>query len=820
MKATKLRHIFYIVFLVANNFSFAQDREHLKKIIATTENIGATKMSENGNWSGWRKFYDGEADTLVIKSNTSKTSYRRTKALDYQFLTKNTALVNYVGKVEWLDLNSGRHLEIHPIFNSYSLSDGNYFAVLEEQDNQKKIVVYKSDMATKITEMSVDRVIYNSKQNSLFAIQRVNESNHLLLWKDDHFCKIYQTADEMELVVEGLDKRHVAIVTKSKLEERKAILLDVETQKIHTIQNPKNFETKLIVPTDLEMGKWQFNFFEKDKEEKQKIVDVWYSDDNILQEKHTKQDHIAHLLYDLKSSSQTNLNDFNFERVIPVAYDKAIAYNTSENENYIKPNVEVDLHLIDLKSNQSKFITKAITGLVDVDATKLLACEDGRWSLYNFLNNEVTKINKEGLTNPKFVNNSTILFEMENGVWSYNLQNKVGNLLLYRQDTELRIFQNNKYYNASGNVIIERSAEHNPNGILIEQRNTDNSQTILHLFKNDKTKPIIKIEGNSYRNLFFNKNFTQFQWVEENHNVPPKLIRQTGSKSSKTVYSSNAGSNRISSLKKEVYSYQNDRGQKIRGILYYPLHFQSGEKYPMIVYIYEKLSKNSNDFTVPTLKDQIGFNIHNLISEGYFVFIPDIVYDNRGPGLSAVACVHAGLDTLLNIKEIDTDNIGLTGFSFGGYETNFIATKSNRFKTYISGGSLVDTVSDYFLYNYHWKSLNYSRYETKQFRHGQSFFENRAIYFENNPLYSADKIKKPMLLFTGTDDKNVPWDNTVKLYSALRRNKSKVIALFYPNEAHGLINTDAQVDLSLRTLDWWDYFLKGKKKEWIDIELN
>ncbi|MPN42165.1 hypothetical protein SDC9_189721 [bioreactor metagenome] len=54
-------------------------------------------------------------------------------------------------------------------------------------------------------------------------------------------------------------------------------------------------------------------------------------------------------------------------------------------------------------------------------------------------------------------------------------------------------------------------------------------------------------------------------------------------------------------------------------------------------------------------------------------------------------------------------------------------------------------------------------------------------------------------------------------YNALRRNKKSVIALFYKNEGHVLLNKDAQFDLTFRIIDWFDYFLYGETNiEWID----
>ncbi len=62
--------------------------------------------------------------------------------------------------------------------------------------------------------------------------------------------------------------------------------------------------------------------------------------------------------------------------------------------------------------------------------------------------------------------------------------------------------------------------------------------------------------------------------------------------------------------------------------------------------------------------------------------------------------IDKALDKLLMNRNINSSKVGLIGHSFGGYLTNFIATHSNRFATYISGSGVSDIISSYFSYNY------------------------------------------------------------------------------------------------------------------------
>jgi len=108
------------------------------------------------------------------------------------------------------------------------------------------------------------------------------------------------------------------------------------------------------------------------------------------------------------------------------------------------------------------------------------------------------------------------------------------------------------------------------------------------------------------------------------------------------------------------------------------------------------------------------------------------------------------------------------------------------------------------------------RFESQQYRIGNSLFEKKENYLKNNPLLNADKINTPLLLWSGKEDRVVPYTQSVAYYLALRKLKKPSVMLIYPTEDHNLKKASNQEDLSRRIMEWFDYFLKGKKTaEWI-----
>ncbi|WP_326983201.1 prolyl oligopeptidase family serine peptidase [Chryseobacterium sp. MYb264] len=148
----------------------------------------------------------------------------------------------------------------------------------------------------------------------------------------------------------------------------------------------------------------------------------------------------------------------------------------------------------------------------------------------------------------------------------------------------------------------------------------------------------------------------------------------------------------------------------------------------------------------------------------------------------------------------------------GGYETNFIATKSNRFAAYLSGASVNNIVKFYFSYNTHFNLFDFSRFENGQHEMNVPFSENKEKYFKNNPIHEVEKVNAPMLLWAGLKDENVTPDQTMAFYTGLLRNRKPAIALLYKEKGHDLgIGSRESKDLNLKTLEWWGYFLKDEK---------
>jgi len=265
----------------------------------------------------------------------------------------------------------------------------------------------------------------------------------------------------------------------------------------------------------------------------------------------------------------------------------------------------------------------------------------------------------------------------------------------------------------------------------------------------------------------------------------------------------------------EMVSFENVDGVHLQGILYKPGNFDASKKYPMIVYLYEKLSQNINHFVEPKPMDSI--NISYYVSNGYLVFTPDIVYQTGYPGQSALKCVMAGVNAVTARGFVDEKNIGIQGHSWGGYQIAYMVTQTNRFKAAEDGAPVANMISAYDGIRWGPGRPRQFQYEHTQSRIGGTIWEYPLRFIENSPIFMVDKIQTPLLIIHNDADDAVPWYQGIEFFLALRRLGKEAYMFTYNGEPHHLRRRPNQKDYATRMAQFFDYELKaGPKPKWMD----
>lgn len=253
-------------------------------------------------------------------------------------------------------------------------------------------------------------------------------------------------------------------------------------------------------------------------------------------------------------------------------------------------------------------------------------------------------------------------------------------------------------------------------------------------------------------------------------------------------------------------------GTPLDGLLFTPEDLDPSKKYPMICYFYEKNSQTRFSFYNPAPSRSV-INYPFYTSRGYVVFVPDIVYKDGHPGESAFNCICSGAEAMCRqFSYIDRSRMGIQGQSWGGYQTAYLATRTDMFAAAGAGAPVSNMISAYSGIRWGSGISRAMQYEKGQSRIGCSFWDEGGmdLYVENSPVFHVKKCTTPVLIMANDKDGAVPWYQGIEFFLGLRRFGKPAWLLQYNNEQHNLVERRNCIDLSKRLQQFFDHYLKGE----------
>jgi dipeptidyl aminopeptidase/acylaminoacyl peptidase len=264
----------------------------------------------------------------------------------------------------------------------------------------------------------------------------------------------------------------------------------------------------------------------------------------------------------------------------------------------------------------------------------------------------------------------------------------------------------------------------------------------------------------------------------------------------------------------ELVEWMSTDGVPLQGVLIKPGDYEPGKRYPVIIYFYELFSQRLYEFNQIVVNHRPCFPFY--ASNGYALFLPDVRFAVGHPGPSSVKCVVPGAQKLIDMGVADPDKIGIHGHSWSGYETAYIVTQTDFFACGIAGAAVGNMTSAYS--GIRWQSglARQFQYEKTQSRIGGSLWEKPELFWENSPVFFADRINTPLLLMHGDEDGAVPWYQSIEIYLAMRRLGKDCVFLQYRGEPHHPQKYANKLDYSIKMKEYFDTYLKGKPApDWI-----
>ena len=164
--------------------------------------------------------------------------------------------------------------------------------------------------------------------------------------------------------------------------------------------------------------------------------------------------------------------------------------------------------------------------------------------------------------------------------------------------------------------------------------------------------------------------------------------------------------------------------------------------------------------------------------------------------------VMAAVDHVIAMGVADPDRLGVGGWSYGGILTNYVISKTTRFKAATSGASISNMIAGYGTDHYQYE------YEAEL---GLPWKNPDAYLKLSGPFMRADQIKTPTLFLCGEADMNVPLLNTEQMYQAVRRLGVPTELVIYPGQNHGIRTPSYLKDRYERYVKWYDTYLRPEK---------
>ena len=257
--------------------------------------------------------------------------------------------------------------------------------------------------------------------------------------------------------------------------------------------------------------------------------------------------------------------------------------------------------------------------------------------------------------------------------------------------------------------------------------------------------------------------------------------------------------------KGKPYRWKSSDGTPVEGMLIYPPGKFEAKGLPMLTLIHGGPGDADGDHfeadwyqwsALAATNGWLVFQPNYRGSTGYgdkflMQIVPEMV---SRPGKDILA----GVDALVKDGSADTEHLAISGYSYGGYMTNWLITQTTRFKAAMTGAGAVENVGN-------WGNDD-TTFDDSYFLGGRPW-EAPKRYQDEAALFQIDKVKTPTHMVAGSDDIRVAVLEDYLLDHALHSLGIPSNLLIFPGEGHSLTKNPWHGKIKVREeLKWLEKY--------------
>ncbi|MGH9864664.1 MAG: S9 family peptidase, partial [Candidatus Acidiferrales bacterium] len=290
-------------------------------------------------------------------------------------------------------------------------------------------------------------------------------------------------------------------------------------------------------------------------------------------------------------------------------------------------------------------------------------------------------------------------------------------------------------------------------------------------------------------------------FVGESATTPPEIYLASANSSADRVTHLNSSWDSMILAKPSFFHYRSFDGLEIDGELLKPLDYSGTGAVPTVILVHGGPTGawSDNIDSWGQLLAAHGFAVAYFNIRGSTGYGEKFVEMNRADwGGADFKDVMAGVDYLIKQGIADPNRLGIGGWSYGGYMSEWAITQTDRFKAAVSGAGMVDLIAEF---------------STER---GPSYdkwfwglpYEKSEGFINHSPFMYLKHAHTPILILQGINDTTDPLGQSTGLYRGLKFYGAPAQLVEYPRENHGFHEEKHELDRLNRILAWYQQYLK------------